>query len=137
MKPQKPKDLEVAFEQPTCKLAKELEKEKNFSDENKKLRKENSRLKQSNKEKDITIENCRARNLTKTNKIKHLKRLVRGESKPAGHQFSRRDRRPQGESDKLGTVTLETVILGAVIVVSPLHGRAFSRTVDAPIILRT
>ena len=88
MKPQKPKDLEVAFKQPTCKLAKELEKEKKISDENKKLHKENSRLKQSNKEKDITIENCRARNLTKTNKIKHLKRLVRGESKPAGHQFS-------------------------------------------------
>ena len=65
-----------------------MEKTKKYSDENKKLCKENSRLKQSNKEKDITIENCRARNLIKTNKIKHLKRLVRGESKPAGHQFS-------------------------------------------------
>lgn len=81
------KDSRVSEAELLHKIAKKDETLSKYKEKCAKLSKENSRLRQSNKEKQASNDHLRTKNQVKTDRIKYFSRLKRGYSKPKGHQY--------------------------------------------------
>ena len=88
MKQQTTKDSGVSVAELLRKIAKKDELLAKYKEKCTKFSRDNSHLRQREKELVASNKNLRGKNQVKTDKIKYLTRLSRGHSKPSGHQYS-------------------------------------------------